>query len=262
MPMNRKQFLKIAALAAGAAVVGGGALYMTREGDLLDDHRESTEHVLVARLGHDQANGLMADIRTRYQDLASQIPYIGGEENMFSEWLAYGAYYLAVYRALQGQGYAVEQAGRIIYDVFTDMADHPRWLLRIVGRLKYNRAYVDRLRTAAAETQERRYAGDWVATFVEGDGVEFDYGLDITECGISKFYHAQGADELASYMCLSDHVVSQAFNRGLVRHKTLAEGAEVCDFRYKQGRETYVYPLRDGWPPQFMEPSANLIDEE
>ncbi len=36
----------------------------------------------------------------------------------------------------------------------------------------------------------------------------FDYGLDVTECGIVRFYHAQDADELAPYMCLSDCVVS------------------------------------------------------
>jgi hypothetical protein len=54
-------------------------------------------------------------------------------------------------------------------------------------------------------------------------------------------------------MCLSDYVVSCAFDRGLVRYKTIAEGAEVCDFRYKQGRETFVYPLRDGWPPKFIQ---------
>lgn len=70
------------------------------------------------------------------------------------------------------------------------------------------------------------------------------------QSGICKFHHAQGADELAPYLCLSDHVVSEAFDRGLVRYKTLAEGADVCDFRYKNGRATYVHPLRDGWPPK------------
>ena len=92
-----------------------------------------------------------------------------------------------------------------------------------------------------------------MCTFVEGDGATFDYGLDITECGICKLYQAQGAGELARYLCLSDYVVSRAFGRGLVRYKTIAEGARVCDFRYKQGRETYVHPLRDGWPPTFLE---------
>jgi hypothetical protein len=125
-------------------------------------------------------------------------------------------------------------------------------LLRIVGGLRYDEAYKGRLRAAVARTQDRRYPGAWVATFVEGDGEAFDYGIDITECGICKFYAAQGAIELAPYMCLSDYVVSDAFDRGLVRYETLAEGAELCDFRYKKVRETFVNPLRDGWPPKFL----------
>ncbi|MBN2007252.1 MAG: L-2-amino-thiazoline-4-carboxylic acid hydrolase [Anaerolineae bacterium] len=157
-----------------------------------------------------------------------------------------------MYNVLKSLGQTVEQTGRIIYETCETMADHPQWVLRLVGGFKYNRGYVDRLKVAAAESQQRRYPGDWVCTFVEGDGETFDYGVDISECGICKFYHAQGAGELAPYMCLSDYVVSHAFDRGLVRYKTLAEGAEVCDFRYKQKRETYVYPLRDGWPPKFI----------
>ncbi|MBW1717455.1 MAG: L-2-amino-thiazoline-4-carboxylic acid hydrolase, partial [Deltaproteobacteria bacterium] len=73
---------------------------------------------------------------------------------------------------------------------------------------------------------------------------------------ICKFYRAQGADELAPYLCLSDYVVSDAFDRGLVRYKTPAEGAEVCDFRYKKGRETFVNPLSKGWPPKFLNAGA------
>ena len=87
--------------------------------------------------------------------------------------------------------------------------------------------------------------------FIEGNNEEFDYGLDITECGICKLYAAYGVEKLSRYMCLSDYVISKAFNRGLVRYNTIAEGAEKCDFRYKKGRETFVYPLRKGWPPDF-----------
>jgi hypothetical protein len=240
------------ALAAGGLAAGGGGLYLaTRDADLLDDHVEGTEKALGAQLGPDRAAGLVREIRRQYEVLAPEAPYIGGEENAFTEWLTYGAYYLAVYRVLQAEGQTVEQVGKVIYDTFVAMADYPKWLIRLVGRFRYNRAYVDTLRAAAAQTQARRYAGDWVATFVEGDGEAFDYGIDIAECGICKFYRAQGAEELAPYMCLSDFVVSDAFDRGLVRYKTLAEGAEVCDFRYKQGRATYVHPLREGWPPRF-----------
>ena len=118
--------------------------------------------------------------------------------------------------------------------------------------------YEEKLRRAAAVSQKRKYPGDFVLSFVEGDRENFDYGLDITECGICKLYDAQGAERLSQYMCLSDYVVSKAFNRGLVRYKTIAEGAEKCDFRFKKGRETFVFPLRRGWPPKFSDGDTGL----
>ena len=257
MKMNRRKFFKVSAITAGALAIGGGAIYaLTRDSDILDDHFEGTQKVLVTRFGSSSANGLMKGIREEYEALTPEVPYIGGKENMFTEWLTYGAYYLTVYRVLKAEGQSVEEVGQIVFDTFQTIADYPKWLLRLVGSLKYNKRYVSQLKEAVAKTQERRYPGDWVATFIEGDGKEFDYGIDITECGICKFFRAQGADELAPYLCLSDYVVSEAFDRGLVRCKTLAEGTEVCDFRYKKGRETFVNPLREGWPPKFLNGGA------
>jgi hypothetical protein len=254
MKINRRNFIKLSAATAGTAIVGGGVGYaLLRDSDPLADFYASTETVLGARFGQSQAKTLVQDIQREYEALTLEAPYIGGEDNIFTEWLSYGVYYLAVYQVLKSLGQTVEQAGRIIYETYETMANYPAWMLRLVGGLKYGQGYVERLRTAATASQERRYIEDWVCTFVEGDGETFDYGLDITECGICKFYHAQDADELAPYMCLSDYVVSRAFDRGLVRYKTIAEGAEVCDFRYQQGRETFVYPLRDGWPPKFVQ---------
>jgi len=252
--INRRSFLKLSAMTAGTAIVGGGVGYaLLRDPDPLADFYASTEKVLCTRFGQSRAKGLVHDIRREYEALTLEAPTIGGEDNIFTEWLTYGVYYLAVYRILASQDQSVEQVGRIIYETYETMADRPRWLIDLVGSLKYGQGYVERLRPAAVESQQRGYPEDWGCTFVEGDGETFDYGLDITECGICKFYHAQGADELAPYMCLSDYVVSQAFGRGLVRYKIIAEGAVVCDFQYKQGRETFVYPLRDGWPPNFIQ---------
>lgn len=251
--MDRRKFFKVSAITAGAFAIGGGAIYLiNRDSDILDDHFEGTEKVLVTHFGKGITNSLMKDIRREYETLIPEMPHIGGKENMFSEWLTYGVYYLAVYRVLKAEGQSVEEAGKVIFDTFQAMADYPKWLLRLVANLKYDEKYVSQLKKAAAKSQERRYSGDWVATFIEGDGKGFDYGIDITECGICKFYYAQGAEELAPYLCLSDYVVSNAFDRGLVRYKTLAEGAKLCDFRYKKGRETFVNPLREGWPPKFL----------
>jgi len=87
------------------------------------------------------------------------------------------------------------------------------------------------------ESQQRRYPQDFVFSYIQGDGKEFDFGIDYTECAIVNFFRAQGADEFTRYVCLYDFLNSQLTGTGLIRTKTLAEGADKCDFRFKIGRE-------------------------
>ena len=51
--------------------------------------------------------------------------------------------------------------------------------------------------------------------FIEGDGREFDYGIDYTECGGCKFLTNKNAPELAPFMCALDKTVSEALGWGL-----------------------------------------------
>ena len=257
--MNRRKFLKISAATAGISIIGGSTIYiMLKDSDPLGPFFEATQKVLMARFGDDLSAILIMEIRETYETLRHEIPYIGGKGNMFTEWLNYGAYYLAMYRVLAARGHDFDDVGKLIFETYEVMADYPKWFLRFVGHFKYGKKYEDKFRQAAAVSQKRKYPGDFVLSFIEGDSQNFDYGLDITECGICKLYAAQGAERLSRYMCLSDYVVSKAFNRGLVRYKTIAEGADRCDFRFKKGGETFVYPLRKGWPPKFGDDDSEL----
>ena len=250
--MNRRKFLKISTIAAGATIIGGGTIYTVfKDSDPLSPFFEATQKVFSARFGDDLSATLIVETKQAYEDLRPKIPYTGGKENMFTEWLDYGAYYLAMHQVLSARGHDIDDVGTLIFKTYKMMADYPKWFLSIVGCLKYGKNYEEKLKDAAAASQQRKYPGDFVSSFIEGDDKTFDYGLDITECGICKLYSAHGAQRLSRYMCLSDYVISKAFNRGLVRYTTIAEGAEKCDFRFKKGRETFVYPLRKGWPPNF-----------
>jgi hypothetical protein len=102
-------------------------------------------------------------------------------------------------------------------------------------------------------TQQRRYAGDWLNEIVDGDGRTFDWGIDITECGLVTFLHAQGADDLTPYLCDLDYVMAEAAGVGLTRTKTLAWGCDRCDFRWKIPGETIAT-----WPPTFGERRCGL----
>jgi len=76
--------------------------------------------------------------------------------------------------------------------------------------------------------------------------------LDVTECAILKYLTKQGVPELTRHWGLIDYLTSEAMGRGIVRSKTLAEGCASCGFRFKKGRPSYLYPLRNGWPPKLV----------
>jgi len=154
---------------------------------------------------------------------------------------------LAFYRAMMAHGKSVQDAGRIIYRAVEAVVSQTDVFSGVDGRMAQGKAAQNDFKRMAAASQKRVYPGDWVLTFVEGDGREFDFGVDYTECGLVKFYHAQGADELAPYLCLGDFPISKALDTGLVRTTTLARGGPRCDFRYKNGR-----PIQMEWTPDFL----------
>ena len=156
--------------------------------------------------------------------------------------------FLGLYEALKTHGKTAEEAGKISYEmVETQFGSYPKLLRRLVGRWGFTKYSLNKVKKQAEESEKRLYPGDWVLSFVQGDGKEFDYGLDITECAICKLFHAQDVDELTPFVCLTDFPMSEAFGWGLVRTMTIAEGAEKFDFRYKRGRET-----QQGWPPELL----------
>ena len=167
--------------------MGGGAFYiMFKDSDPLSPFYEATRKVYQNRFGDHLSETLIIETKEAYENLRHEIPYIGGKENIFSEWLNYGAYYLGMYQALSAHGHHLNDIGRIIFETYETMTDYPRWFLSIVGHFKYGKKYEEKLRRAAAVSQKRKYHGDFVSYFIEGNNEEFDYGLDITEFGSQK----------------------------------------------------------------------------
>ncbi len=201
--------------------------------------------ILVRCYGDILSDTIINESRQEFEILISELPYIGGKKNPWTKVLIQCAGFLAVYKVLKAHGKTVEEAGRIAYElVEAQLLSYPKLLRRLIGWWSFTRYALNKLRKQSATSQKRLYPGDWVLCFVQGDGKEFDYGMDITECAISKFFHAQGADELTPFACLTDFATSKALGWGLVRTMTIAEGAEKCDFRFKRGRET-----QQGWSP-------------
>ena len=217
--------------------------YLTRKSKLLREFDKTISRIqplLQSRFGEQQADSFVREARQEYALLIPQLPYLG-DKQPFTQFIISTGWFLAMYRVLQQHGGTVEEAGQLVYDAsLAYLQAVPGFARRFLGFMSFSPRYMKRLEKRAAESQVRKYVGDYVFTYVEGDGISFDYGVDYTECASCKFLRAQGAFEVAPYLCAADQLYSELLGWGLVRTMTLAEGAEKCDFRFKKGGQTRV----------------------
>jgi hypothetical protein len=217
--------------------------YISRKKHLLNSFVKSIaqgKNVLIDRFGKEYANLIINESRREYEALIPKIPFIG-DKNPLLIFLISTSRYLAIYRVLRRNGLAVEEAGKIIYEINeAELKSIPVFVRRIIGYLYFSKLFIWRVKKRAKESQERKYPCGYVFNFIEGDGQRFDYGLDYTECAGCKFLSEQNASELAPFMCALDNVVSDNLYWGLTRTMTIANGFEKCDFRFKKGGKTNI----------------------
>lgn len=222
--------------------------YTSRKSEILalfDDHAQAWKPFIVSQYGDDFAETILKEAREQHETLIPEIPYIGGDENPMTRHLIRSTTSLALYKAMKARSKTAEETGRIIYDAVVERVSHlPAFTPRALSPKD-----IKAKRDQAKKSRERRYPGDWVWQFIEGNEVDFDYGYDFLECGTQKLYHAQGADEFLPFYCFLDFVTSKTskYSRVLVRTMTLAEGYEKCNFRFKKDGKT-----EHKWPPPFL----------
>jgi hypothetical protein len=217
--------------------------YISRKRQLLksfDRTMTRGKRVLICHYGVERATAWINEARHEYEALIPRIPFIG-RRSPFLVFLLMASRYLAVYRVLQRNELTIEEAGQIIYKMNeSEWNVVPRLLCRIISYLWFSELFKNRLRKRAKESQENKYPGGYVLTFIEGDGQSFDYGIDYTECAACKFFNRQGAPELALVMCSFDKSASEILGWGLTRTMTIANGDRKCDFRFKKGGKTNI----------------------
>ncbi len=232
--------------------------YVTRERSMLREFDNAMRHIrppLVRRYGEAFVSKIAPEARSEFKHLIPQLPYIGGSGNpLLTFFLVSTAWYLAFYRAMQKQGKDINELGPLIPDIYQSRMDsYPAWVLQLGGWLAYTPIVRRRLKRSSKISQERRYPGDWLFSFVPKNG--HDFGVDYTECGIYKFCQEQNATELMPYLCSVDFIMSERMNLGLQRTMTLAEGSPKCDFRFKHRRPTI-------WPPGLQEEIKRSLSAE
>ena len=219
----------------------------TQTQELLLDFKKTLQRMtgFIDSQFHDiQTDVLIDEFLKEFETLIPRLLYIGGERNLNNRDLIQSSWALAIYRVLHRRGKSVEEVGEFLYKSREALIlTFPKVIIRFYSWYRFTGYFKNKWRRFALETQKRKHPDNFVVTFVESDGKEFDYGYDYSECAILKFFESQGASELSPYICATDILASKALNMGLKRTTTLALGGEKCDFRFRRGRET-----QEKWP--------------
>lgn len=222
--------------------------YVVMKSDLMRQYDKATrfqKEVLTRHFDESRVNRWLVKARKGYESLIPQLPYIGGKENEFTRYLMYPSGIMPTVRILRDEGVPIRKIGRMIFEISTEYYNSIQPLVKWYVRSTYfGEEKKAHMRAAAHKSQLRQYPGDWVFEFMEGDGKNFQYGLDMTECGLVKFWSAQGLEEFTPYLCLTDWALWRATGIKAARTHTIANGATHCDFRYiRKGKDG-----PPGWP--------------
>lgn len=174
--------------------------------------------------------------RTEYDKLLPQLPDIGGEAHPGVKWLRRAAQWIAFLRPMSARGHGAEETARMMYDLFmADLENISKDEMNQQGDTIFTQEYKDMMRAWSAHTKTQNGA-DWVVDFVPGDNTGVDYGLDFHHCPCLEFFKSQAAESIAPYFCLLDFPEHKLMGTGLRRTKTLAQGDDICNFRFQKGR--------------------------
>ena len=211
-----------------------------------DKSQKLAREILTQYFEDSTVDRIIRESRGEFGTLILQLPDVGGKRNIWLRDLIMTTMMLAFVRVIEKEKLPLREIGKIIYEFpqryFESLPHIAKWIAR---QSMFSGWWKAKIKRRCEDSQLRRYPGDWAAEFIEGDGRDFDYGIDIFECAICKFYKQQGAEKYLPYVCLSDYAMACAFGFGLARTQTIGNGAPKCDIRLKKRGVT-----QPGWPPE------------
>jgi hypothetical protein len=225
------------------------AYYMNHKKKILKEFDKFFKHFKRAIDQHQKdldTDRIYREGRNEFIRLIPEIPYIGGKKNSLTWNLVGSVMQLAIIRALEKERVSEREIGKILYySLDSYIKSKPKFILRLMGKLMFTKFMINKRKKQAEWIMSQNFTEGWAYEFLPGDGKTFDSGMDMTECGICKFYEKHDAKKYVPYLCLGDYPMFQAYGVGLTRTQTIGHGAEKCDYRFKKGGKT-----TDGWPPE------------
>lgn len=193
------------------------------------------QKILRSRYSEEKTRELISSFRESFKELLTDMPEVRSSDQLLERQLFLAITYLAIYKIMKLEDLGVEE----IWDICEEsqrkmLSSIPGFVNWIARKQLFSQKEKRREMGSALESQKKEYPDDFVFRYVDGVEGQFDYGLDMTECSMCKYFPKHQAEEFLPYICQTDHLFAQNFGYELVRTQTIAGGGDFCDFRFKQ----------------------------
>jgi hypothetical protein len=207
----------------------------------------SARKVLAGQVQQELIPTLVTETKAAFPGLLAELPYLGGDQNLFNASIIAGVAGFAYIRALEKHNIPLEIIQKSLYDIYSHAYySLPGIIKRVLMWSEFSSRHMHQMEEFATFTQKKEFPENYVVKFVPGNGKDFDFGFDCLDCTVMKFYLHMGAREYLPYICIGDFAQSRAIKSGLTRKMTLPMGGSCCDFRYKRNSLGLVgYPLEN-----------------
>ena len=218
----------------------GVVLAMKRNQKQYDKLIHEIRPILTRHYGADLSGRMIRDMEPIYDRFLAETPSIGGRKNTTSKNMDMALPFFALYEA---SGRTL--SGKIIEEMIDQiMVAKYRKIGRWIDMNKLDRPWfrslVYSMARKVADKNNAHKGKDWNNIWgIQINPEGYDHGLAMTlvGCPLADFAKSHGYLEIIPCLCRSDIQSAAALHARLIRHHTVAQGYETCDYWYVGDRD-------------------------
>lgn len=165
---------------------------------------------------------------------------LGTSKNPIDKRLSFSAYFLALIQSLDEKGESYDRIREICLQVAHDFIQPKNSFQRLIKKWPsyFIQTWLGKIliQNLKNEAEKPGHPEGFVAKIITDKESTngLGYGIDILACGICKQFEKRNYQRFTSILCEVDHMTTSLAGLEMIRQSTIAQGAPICDFRYKK----------------------------
>lgn len=214
---------------------------MERNQKAYDQFIRKIRPVLVRRFGQARTEEIIRDAGPVYTRFLEETPSIGGKANVMNRNMDLALFFFAVYEA-SGREICEADIDEML-DIIMIQRFRRMGCLINMNRLDkpWFRKLAHRVLQRIADQSNARKGKEWNNTWgiqVNPEGHEYGLAMTLVGCPLADFAKTHGYMDVLPRLCAGDVTAATAIHARLIRHHTVAQGYESCDYWYVGDQNT------------------------